>query len=81
MRVRVLFLTSAPGSGMLRDNDVDELGSWRSDYKGPETNSEAPKTNLSNYHSSSEDDSIDRWKHGDKTDTVKTNNDESWDSD
>jgi hypothetical protein len=56
------------------------LGSWRSDYKGPETNSGAPKTNLSNYHSSSEDDSIDRWKHGDKTDTVKTNNDESWDS-
>jgi hypothetical protein len=77
---------SAPSSGMLRDNDVDELGSedndlWGSDYKGPETNSGAPKTNLSNYHSSSEDDSIDSWKHVDKTGTVKTNNDESWDSD
>ncbi|GJM94581.1 hypothetical protein PR202_ga11238 [Eleusine coracana subsp. coracana] len=75
-----------PGSIMFRDSDVDELGSegddlWGSDYKGQETNSGAPTTNLSNYHSSSEDDSIDRWKHGNKTGKVKKNSDESWDSD
>ncbi|TVU17878.1 hypothetical protein EJB05_33938, partial [Eragrostis curvula] len=75
----------APGSSVFGDSDVDELGSeddlWGSDYKGQETNLGAPKTNLSNYHSSSEDDNIDSWKHGDKTGKVKKNNDESWDSD
>lgn len=69
------------GSNMFRDSGVDELSSedddlWASDYKGQETNSGTPKGNLSNYHSSSEDDSI-----GDKNGKVKKNSDESWDSD
>jgi hypothetical protein len=68
----------APGSSMLRDSDVDELASddmmicGDQIIKGPKTNTGAPKTNLSNYHSSSENGSIDSWKHGDRmTETIE----------
>lgn len=70
---------------MCSDSEDDELDTeddevWGSDYE-EEANSRAPKVNFSNYHSSSEEDTEDNWKHGGRTGQMKKNSDESWDSD
>ncbi|KAL6840915.1 hypothetical protein ACP4OV_029175 [Aristida adscensionis] len=77
---------AASDSRMFRDSNDDELDSeddelWGSDYKGEETNSRAPKPSFSNYHSSSEEDSDDNWKHSGVNGNMKRNSDENWESD
>ncbi|XP_010231725.1 CRM-domain containing factor CFM3, chloroplastic/mitochondrial [Brachypodium distachyon] len=60
------------------DTEDDEV--WGSDYKEG-TNSRDPKVIFPNYHSGSEEDTDDNWKHGGKPGQIKKNTDEDWDSD
>jgi hypothetical protein len=64
------------------NSDAENDKVWESDYK-EETSSRAPNVNFPNYESSSssEEDTNDSWKHSGRTNQMKKNTDEDWDSD
>ncbi|OEL21370.1 hypothetical protein BAE44_0017614 [Dichanthelium oligosanthes] len=76
-----------PGNSVAASNSTDDGSDtegddlWGLDYKREEMNLRAPKVNFRNFHSSSEEDSIDNLKQGDTIGKMKKNTDESWDSD